>query len=644
MRLYQQLVLFMLAATVLPLAVVGFWLLNRSEAELVRRIQSEQRVEVEAVAESSAAQLDTAMAAVKTTAGLFPWADLTPAHEAGALKLLYEQSELVAGVVIVGGSGEPSAPFPSDGSQASNRHPDFEAAGAARRLSGAMHLDQISQHAPMMKVVRSGVYAAAGGGAAYAIALKVEDGDAPRFVLAELGLGNVEVSLRARATGGSQIDLVDPVGTSGLVVASSAPGRALSPVDPRLWAAAGPLVKDEGAVSFTVTLDKHQLAAVAAVPREVGLVAVAAVAEDQALAPVRAMRRTVLGAIGGALGLLLFVGFAFTRRLNVRLRRVTEGAEAFSRGELSRRIPVEGADELAELSGTFNRMGAELEGARARLQKWNDNLKQAVDEATAELRAAQEKLLEAQKLAAVGQLGAGVAHEINNPLCGILGNAQLMMLDRAEGDPDFETLRHIEQSAKRCKDITQNLLRFSQSQGPASLRPTDLNAVVREACEASQKQASGDGVTQTVTLEPGPLMTSGDPAQLSQVVGALLANARTAMAKTAQKELSVSTRRDGEELVLEVRDTGKGIKPEHVKRIFEPFFTTKDVWSNIGLGLSIAYRVLTEHRGRIDVATEVGKGSTFTVRLAKPSADAKPAAAKGTEPRSAGGQGLGITG
>src|SRR4029077_8940381 len=142
-----------------------------------------------------------------------------------------------------------------------------------------------------------------------------------------------------------------------------------------------------------------------------------------------------------------------------------------------------GGDELKELADTFNRMGSELEAARGRLLKWDDDLKAKGGAATADLRAAQGQLVEAQKLAAIGQLGAGVAHEINNPLCGILGNAQLMMLDRAPEDPDYEMLQKIEQSAKRCKEITENLLRFSQARRRSELKTFDLGALVRETVE-----------------------------------------------------------------------------------------------------------------------------------------------------------------
>jgi signal transduction histidine kinase len=636
MKLYQQLVLFMLAVTVLPLAIVGFWLLRQSEAELSRRIGAEERAVASAAAESSAAQLMGAVNALSRSAELVNWAELTPDETRGGLSLLYQQSPLVSAVMLVGGAGDAPPVFQAAGG---GGHPAFDAASGVGPLTAAIAVGTL-QRGGKGQVALSPAYAGSKGGAAVAVAIKLDDAGA-RFVLAELGLSAVEAGLGERAAAGGRLDLVDG---GGRVIASSTGAGALAPLDPRLWAEVKARLTGASSQSFSVALDANALVAAVRVPESLGLFVVASVDERVALAPVRALRRTVLGSIGAALGLLLLLGLVFTRRLNARLRVVTEGAEAFSRGELAKRLPVEGADELADLSETFNRMGAELEASRARLLKWNDDLKKAVDDATADLRAAQEKLVEAQKLAAVGQLGAGVAHEINNPLCGILGNAQLLMLDRAEGDPDFATLRKIELSAKRCKEITQNLLRFSQSQGPADLRPTDLNAVVRDALEVSQKQAAGDGVVLAVHLGAGPLVVSGDPGQLAQVAQALLTNARTAMLKSARKLLTVSTRRVGDELVLEVKDTGKGILPENVKRIFEPFFTTKDVWSNIGLGLSVAYRVLNEHHGRVEVATEVGQGSTFTVRLPKPSTSARKAEGPAPAPFAAGGRGTGIAG
>ena len=609
MRLYQQLVLFMLAATVLPLALLGFWLLRASEDELSRRIQGEQRALAAAAAEGAAGQVMGAVNAVARAADAIDWTHASSVELKGGLSLLYQQSPAVSAVILLDADGQVEAGpvfVPGGGSG----HPGFSSAGVSA-LARAIPLAALKQGGKGQAAL-SPAYLHSGGMAALAVAVKLDSTVRSPFAVAELGLGEVQRFLGEHAGEVGRVDLVDG---GGRVVASSEPGRILAPLDPGLWSTVRDRLAQSSAQSFSWAAPERVMVSAARVPEQLGLFAVVTVDERSALAPVRAMRRTVLGSVAGALAVLLVLGALFTRRLNARIGRVVEGVQAYTRGQLDQRIPVTGSDELADLAETFNTMGSELEVSRGRLLRWNDELKQKVDEATADLRAAQAQLVEAQKLAAVGQLGAGVAHEINNPLAGILGNAQLLMLERSEGDPDFDTLKKIEQAAKRCKEITQNLLRFSQQRERAELRPTDLNAVVRDALALSANQSKGEGISVSAKLVPGILGVRGDPGHLSQLVLALLSNARIAMLKASQKVLSISTLEVGDQAVLQVSDSGKGIKPEHLPRIFEPFFTTKDVWSNVGLGLSVAYRVVSEHQGKIEVQTEVGKGSAFTVRL-----------------------------
>ncbi len=442
------------------------------------------------------------------------------------------------------------------------------------------------------------------------------EGATAPFALAELALSPLQQVLVARAS--STVGALELIDNEGRVVAASQGGTGVPMRDGRMqvWRSS------EGAGR---SADAERVAT-AAVPGQLGLAVAVSLADDVALAPVHALRRTILFGTLGTLALLVVVALAFTRRLNARLQKVGGAAEAYAKGELSTRIEVGGADELTDLANTFNRMGTELEAARAKLTRWNDELKQRVDEATADLRAAQAQLIEAQKLAAIGQLGAGVAHEINNPLCGILGNAQLLMLDRNPTDDDFDLLKKIEESAKRCRDITQNLLRFSQSQAEGALRPIDLNAIVRSTMDVEAVRNAEAKAAIELELAAGPLQVRGDPEQLALVLGSMLSNARTALAKAAVREdLGAHPRAATPVSSSTVADTGKGIAPENLSRVFDPFFTTKDVWSNIGLGLSVAYRVVKEHEGRIDVESTVGQGATFTVRL--PPFDPKRAAA-----------------
>ncbi|WNG56921.1 HAMP domain-containing protein [Archangium gephyra] len=611
MRLYQQLILFMLAASVLPLAAVGFLLLSRSEAALAGRILSEQRVIAETTAESASSELMKTVDALARSAELFNWESITPEEFQGGLQLLYGQSPAVSAVLHLDAQGIPRGP-PVYQAAGDSEHPGFEPS-ATQALARAVPVQTLRRgnkgQAALGRVYAHGL----SGRAAVAVAVKLGDGEDAPFALAEVVLSDLEALLARRARGNpGYIHLVDT--TAGRILASSLSERRLQPLEPAL---AARLAADDTQVrGFRVDAPAIWVSA-ARVPKVPGFEVVVAVDEDVALAPVRGMRRTVLLSIGAAFVVLLGLGALFTRRLNLRLSRVVAGAEAFGRGELERRVTVDGEDELSELASTFNRMGSELESARARMLRWNDDLKLRVDEATSELKSAQVQLLEAQKLAAVGQLGAGVAHEINNPLAGILGNTQLLMLERDEKDPDFETLRKIELSAKRCKEITQNLLRFSQQRAKPELRAVDLNAVLRDALSLTEHQLKGEGIALGTELASPQAKVKADPGHLSQVVLALVSNARTAMMKSETKRLTLRTgERDGRGF-FEVEDTGKGIVPEHRSRIFEPFFTTKDVWSNVGLGLSVAWRVVSEAGGTIDVRTEVGQGTCFTVWLPK---------------------------
>jgi two-component system NtrC family sensor kinase len=606
-RLYQQLVLFMLAATVLPLAVVGFWLLRQSEAELGRRILAEHRTLGILVAQEAASSLIGAVDALGRATEAIGWAEATQDETRGALSLLYQQSSLVSAVALVDGEGALRA-GPVFSAVAPPGRPAFSEAGVAAFL-GSVPLGPLRAGQAGQAALGPAYAAAAAQGVRLGVAVKAgEGGDAP-YVLAELGLDAVEATLVERAADGAVLELVDG---AGRVVAAGAPDRRLVSLDPAVWSRLKEAPSGQPVVQLTA---KGSWVTAVRVPESLGFWALVSVEEARALAPVAQMRRTVLVAVGAALFVLLALGAVFTRRLNRRIGTVVKGAEAYARGDLSHRLVLEGNDELTGLSSTFNQLGAELEVARGRLLRWNDDLRQKVDEATAELRAAQAQLVEAQKLAAVGQLGAGVAHEINNPLAGILGNAQLMMLDRDEKDPDLETLRKIELSARRCRDITQNLLRFSQQRDRPELRPVDLNGVVREALALTSHQLQGEGITVELALHEHPLRASADPGHLQQVLLAVVANARTAMARSDSRVLRIHSAVENGEVVLTVSDTGKGIPKENLARVFEPFFTTKDVWSNVGLGLSVAYRVMSEHQGRIDVHSEVGKGTQVTLRL-----------------------------
>jgi C4-dicarboxylate-specific signal transduction histidine kinase len=327
------------------------------------------------------------------------------------------------------------------------------------------------------------------------------------------------------------------------------------------------------------------------------------------------LRRTVIGTSLAVLAVALAAALVLARGITRRLAAVEGAARAFGAGDLGARVPAGGADELTRVGGAFNAMADELQASRARLERWNEDLKTEVDQRTRELREAQARLVEAQKLAAVGQLGAGVAHEINNPLTGILGNAQLLLELKDLPAAQKESIEAIERMARRCREITRKLLRFSEQRAIPDLRDLELNRAVEDGLALVEGQVRQAGLALESSLAvPSPVVRA-DAAQLTQVIFNLVVNARTACLGKPGARIRVATRLDGAHAEVLVEDQGKGIPAEHLPRLFEPFFTTKDLWSNVGLGLSEAWRIVDEHGGAIQVKSAPGEGSTFTVRL-----------------------------
>ena len=271
---------------------------------------------------------------------------------------------------------------------------------------------------------------------------------------------------------------------------------------------------------------------------------------------------------------------------------------------------------------------SELTEAREELQTLNEGLERRVDERTQELRDMQSRIVQSGRLAAVGELSAGVAHELNNPLAGILGYAQYD-LETLEGssaatltDEDLgklkEHLTFIERGARRCTDIVESLVRFAETSRCESSE-VNVNELIQETLGFTERELSSRGIELNTELAGGDMEVVGDPRQLQQVFANIILNARRAMQSGGR--LSVTSSRvdredgDGEAVAVSFGDTGCGISDENLVRVFEPFYTTNEVGDGSGLGLSVSYGIIKDHGGDIDVVSKPGVGSTFTVLL-----------------------------
>jgi two-component system NtrC family sensor kinase len=279
------------------------------------------------------------------------------------------------------------------------------------------------------------------------------------------------------------------------------------------------------------------------------------------------------------------------RRLVLRpVEALAEGTRRVAAGDLATPIAVEARHELGDLARAFNEM-------------------------TGRLADAQRQLAQADKLASLGRLAAGVAHEINNPLTGVLTNASFQLKRAPEGSALRQDLEVVVRETMRCREIVRGLLDFARP-APPSRALVDLNEVVRRALKITLQALTLQHVSLELELAPEAPAALGDANQLQQVVVNLLVNARDAVSGGGCIRVRTRSERAGEAEFAEivVEDGGCGIQEADLPHLFEPFFTTKGTHGT-GLGLAVTWGIVQAHGGSIDVRSEVGKGSRFTVRL-----------------------------
>jgi two-component system NtrC family sensor kinase len=315
---------------------------------------------------------------------------------------------------------------------------------------------------------------------------------------------------------------------------------------------------------------------------------------------------------GGTIALV----YRIVRRPVVKL---VEGTQRIAQGDLDTRIDVTSRDELGQLAAAFNGMTSDLHKARAEANQWSQQLEQKVVEKTAELGRIQRQVLLMEKMASLGKLAATVAHELNNPLGGILNYAKLVervlrdeTLDEAGKRDVQHYLTAIQQESRRSGDIVRNLLLFAR---PSRTRfaPVRMSQIVDRSLLLINHRLAMSSIRCEYLPPKGDDLLTCDPDQIQQVLVALLVNAVEAMEEGGVLRLAVTPQPGLIELV--VSDTGVGIPEDAIGHIFEPFFSTKDKESGVGLGLAVVYGIVCGHSGTIDVTSEPGKGATFTVRL-----------------------------
>jgi signal transduction histidine kinase len=625
-KLKPKLTLLALGVSAVPLAIAAYWWLSIGQSALRASIEENELTVAKQVAEHAGGEVANLLAILRTDARIFDLTRGGPGDAPSAqgllkfLQLVYHQSDDFCAIAMFDEHGAPvgqpayletPAAYDTFRNHEAMRPTDVEGVGLMAPLGQALSKGQ-----------GVGPVFLGGPGRVPHVVLSVAFdptlGGGKRVLCAEVSLKRLGDYVAALSDRDTDVKLLDA--RARLVAAGSAAGVARLEAQRTPGGHEGELASAE-AVAVYPTGAGHSVIGAYAPAGPWGFGVVVEKAVEIAFSPVRRILYATLFWLGVSIVVASIAAGVFAQRLAARVERLAAGSRQISAGHLATRIAKGAEDELGDLAVTFNKMAEGLDAARTKITQqtneimsWNQTLERRVEDKTRELREAQDLLLRSRSLAAIGQLGAGVAHEINNPLAGVLGITQLLLVDLPPHHPARPLVQDVETQGLRIRKIVHNLLRFAQRQGGEDFGPLDLGKVIDDAvelCGPSDLQSAGIEVVRRYAQ--GLPMIRGSATQLQEAFIQLVQNARGAMSKSGGGRLTIETSVTAEKLArVTVSDTGRGISAEHLPRIFDPFFTTKaGDWTGVGMGLSVVHKTIEDHGGTIQVQSELGKGSTF---------------------------------
>lgn len=587
-------ILFLVALT--PVLVIGFLSYRASGEELTKVVQKAQEDRAEDLARFTEATVLHAVESLTLTIQALPLDSFSAAELSDVLRIPLRQVGGLTAVALIGADAVAVVP-PVSEAALKREPPDLEGMAAHVPLAAALSLG--AAVGPPYRVASG----------APRVVIAVSQG--PRVVSGELSLLPVVARLAELEAQGARAVLVD---ASGAPVAGT-----LS------WSEAElSLIKGHVVASGTIERADGEVALAAYAPAgTLGWGVLTARPRSVALAASNRVRSYTIFWALVALVLAGTLSFWLARGISRPIADLSFAARALSEGRYDAELPVlEGSGELAAFGATFRTMAGEIRRRGEEIGAWNLQLQQRVDQRTAELAAAQDQILRTRRLAALGSLGAGVAHELNNPLTGVLVLLALVQMNVGAESEDGVMLETALEQARRMSKIIERLRSLSEAERAVGGQILDLSRPIKTALQRSTQRLEAQQIVHTLRVDPGVPTIQGDEEQLLELVAQLIDNAAQAMPGGGQLDLHVSAV-EGRAVKLTVSDTGRGIPPEHRERIFDPFFTTKDGASTgVGLGLSTCSQIVERHHGRLSVQSEVGRGSTFVVLL--PASSDKP--------------------
>lgn len=317
----------------------------------------------------------------------------------------------------------------------------------------------------------------------------------------------------------------------------------------------------------------------------------------------------VFGALAG--------GLVLAQSILKPLRQLSWGAQRAAASDFDFQLNARETDELGQLARSFDHMLSELRKRDAEIRSFNDELQQRVSERTHQLKRANDALLEARTIAAMASLGSGIAHEINNPLTGVIGLTQVLLARarKVEQSGDIAALESIEKEAKRIQELVHKMAQLSESHGDAPMVEVSGRQLLRAVLTAEKRRLESAGIGVVEEFSAGASAVLGNPYQLGELFQRVIDNAANAMARHGGTLTVRSRKLDEAWTEFTIEDTGQGIRQEYLAKVFEPFFTTKDSWHGEGLGLTLAYRIVEAHGGEIELHSEWQQGTRVVVRL-----------------------------
>lgn len=320
---------------------------------------------------------------------------------------------------------------------------------------------------------------------------------------------------------------------------------------------------------------------------------------DQVNMAITTGNNTLWVASGLAILLALFMGNAVSGAISIPIDKLKKAAKSIGEGELDAKIDINNTDEIGELGLSFNKMVENLNESRA------------------ELANTQSQLVQSAKLASVGEMATGVAHELNQPLGIIALNSDLQIDEIGQGDfgEAQQTFELILKQVERATAIIDHLRTFGRESNNLSWTPTAVNVLIEDAFIMLNEQLRLCDIEVIKVLAEDLAPVNCNSIQIEQVLTNLIMNAKDAMQNTSVKQLTVTTRQLNDKVIIDVKDTGSGIAQDDISKVFDPFFTTKAVGKGTGLGLSISYGIIETHEGKLQVDSINQQGCVFSIEL-----------------------------